>query len=158
MKKAFLEMFGNPDSDGDGILDPKWFAENIRVFSLPFPMVLAWQPQTTIRRFQAHRLAGPKICAALSRMEQAHGLEYLVERKLDRWGGCFNFRLIRGGNSLSNHAWGTAVDINPDLGRMGNAEDAAAYPHFIVEAFEAEGFYWGGRFLRPDAMHFELHS
>jgi hypothetical protein len=156
MNVKFISLYGNPDKDGDGILDKEWFAENINVFSLPFPMVLSWQPSKTILKFQAHRLAGDKIISALETMLSAYSLEYIRARKLDRWGGCFNFRLIRGGNELSAHSWGTAVDINPDIGRLGNAEDARQYPRFIVESFTSEGFIWGGLWKRPDSMHFEL--
>lgn len=158
MNAAFLEKYGNPDKDGDGILDPAWFAENIRIFTLPFPMVLSWQPQTTIIRFQAHKLAGENIQAALRAMIDKYDIDYLRQGKLDRWGGCFNFRLIRGGSELSMHSWGTAVDINPDRGRLGNAEDAVSYPGFIIDAFTAQGFAWGGIWTRPDAQHFQLEA
>lgn len=158
MTQAFLDYYGNPDADGDGILDVEWFRKNIVVFEAPFLMSLSWRPSEQTRRFQAHRLAGARIVSALSRIGAYKGLPYLHEHKLDRWGGCFNFRLIRGGNELSVHSWGAAVDYCPDLGRMGSAEDAATYPRFIVDAFEAEGFVWGGRWKRPDAMHFELQN
>jgi hypothetical protein len=173
MTATFLSHYGNPDVNGDGILDADWFKSNIRVFILPWPMALSWDPQTIISRFQAHKLAGDKIIGALSSMLEAAdkeakkvgfksdaehlGLSWMHSLGLDRWGGCFNFRLVRGGSVLSNHAWGTAVDINPDIGRMGNFEDLSTYPRWIVEAFESAGFYWGGHFERPDAMHFELH-
>jgi hypothetical protein len=156
--KAFLDKYGNPDANGDGILDPQWFKENITIFEFPFPLVLSWRPSEQTRRFQAHRLAGARIVSAYSRIGAHKGIPYLREQKLDRWGGCFNFRLVRGGTELSVHAWGAAVDHCPDLGRMGSAEDAATYPRFIVEAFEAEGFVWGGNWKRPDAMHFELQE
>jgi len=158
MTKAFLEKYGNPDSNGDGILDPAWFLDNIRVFALPFPMVLSWQPTKTILRFQAHKFAGDKIIAALTDILDKYSLDYLRQGKLDRWGGCFNFRLIRGGHELSMHSWGTAVDINPDIGRLGNAHDAVDYPGFIIEAFEKQGFVWGGVWQRPDAQHFQLEA
>jgi len=158
MTKAFLERYGNPDKDGDGILDAVWFNTNISVFDLPFPMFLSWEPQTMINRFQAHRLAGPWIIGALNLIVESKGLDYLRENKLDRWGGCFNFRLIRGGTTLSNHSWGTAVDYCPDIGRLGSAEDAVAYPRFIIQAFEAQGFVWGGSWDRPDPMHFERQA
>lgn len=174
MTAAFLERYGNPDVNGDGILDLEWAKENLAVFNLPFPLVVAWQPEQIITRFQAHRLAGDKIIAALETMlteadklaiqenplaeAERPGLEYLRAHKLNRWGGCFNFRLVRGGHTLSNHAWGTAVDINPDIGRMGSFDDLRTYPRWIVGAFESAGFYWGGHFARPDPMHFELQS
>jgi len=73
-------------------------------------------------------------------------------------------RLVRGSRrSVSNHSWGTAVDLT--------------FPHYLTGenvvdprgdglvqrgcldvywAFHAEGWYWGAGFSREDAMHFEL--
>jgi hypothetical protein len=38
---------------------------------------------------------------------------------------------------------------------MGCPASAAAMPPPVVALFEAEGWAWGGRFTRPDPMHFE---
>ena len=160
MTEAFIKRYGHPDANGDGILDRQWFLDNIAVFGAPWPMMTSWDPVVRVVRFQAHKLAGPKIVKALENVAEAVGLDYLVSHGFDRWGGCFNFRLIRGGNTLSNHSWGTAVDFNPHLGRLGSEEDRRTYPRFIVESFRAEGFGWGGdkSWARADAMHFELEA
>jgi len=170
MKKAFLDRYGNPDADGDGILDAKWFTDNIRVFALPYPMPISWGDHAEINRFQAHKIAGPKIIAALVRMrmlaqeeaneenERLDALVWMRKFGYDVWGGCFNFRLIRGGKELSVHSWGAAVDICPGRGEMGNANDTIFFPPWIVKAFSEEGFKWGGHFNRTDGMHFELQE
>ena len=167
----FIAKYGNPDADGDGILDPKWFTQNIRVFTLPFPMVQSWggSEAAPVTRFQAHRFAGDRIVAALTKMlalatVQAQVddgsppvLEWMRKNEYDVWGGCFNFRNIRGGTDLSKHAWGAAVDICPARGAMGDENDKKFYPDWIVAAFKTEGFEWGGDFTdRVDAMHFEV--
>jgi hypothetical protein len=186
MTPAFLAKYGNPDADGDAILDPAWFAQNIRIFTLPYELELSWQPGTMISRFQAHRLAGDRIASAYARILETAPVEddlpgmlpdardrfeeqlkanpgavklaYLRAKRYDQWGGCFAFRPARGRDFLSMHCWGIAVDHCPELGRLGNLEDAVSYPAFIARAFEAEGFYWGRHFARPDSMHFELQS
>lgn len=158
MTQAFIDKYGNPDANGDGILDRDWFDKYITVFPMPWPMLTSWDPVVRVTRFQAHKLVGERIARALQNMADAVGVPFLQERGFDRWGGCFNFRLIRGGNTLSAHSWGTAVDVNPHIGRLGSAPDAAKYPSFIVTAFEAEGFAWGGLWQRPDAMHFEVQD
>jgi len=90
----------------------------------------------------------------------------------------FNYREITGGGSLSNHAYGRAIDINPqqnpyvtyngDIPTYWHT-NAAPYidrtsgdPHVIVEgdvcynAFIAHGFSWGGHWDNPvDYQHFE---
>lgn len=69
------------------------------------------------------------------------------------WG--FACRAIRGTSTASNHSWGLAVDINSLSNPMGSVFKSNIPPR-VVDAWEACGFYWGGRYLlRPDAMHLE---
>jgi hypothetical protein len=170
MNEAFLRKYGNPDANGDGIIDTAWFNENIRVFVLPYPMPISWGDHAETKRFQAHRLAGDRIIAALVKMrefaqieaneenEKKDALVWMRENKYDVWGGCFEWRAMRSGAARSTHSWGTSVDINPDRGGMNNTEDKKYYPAWIVRAFESQGFYWGGRFPVTDPMHMELQD
>ena len=86
--------------------------------------------------------------------------------------GGYNWREIRGSKRMSYHSWGLAVDIQPK--KPGNA---AVYwlwersrndnwmlvpldarwkpPDTVIEAFEKEGFVWGGKWALYDTMHFE---
>lgn len=67
--------------------------------------------------------------------------------------GVWNPRLVRGGSTLSSHAYGTSIDVNAGenpLGGMPTADQKR-----LAEFFEARGWYWGERFSRPDPMHFE---
>ena len=86
--------------------------------------------------------------------------------------GSFTCRVVRGGTSLSQHSFGTAVDINPfqnpfQRGDLVLPELASAYldrsdvrPGMIlpgddvVAAFAAIGWHWGGAWTEPDHMHF----
>lgn len=71
--------------------------------------------------------------------------------------GGFNYRNMRGGNKLSQHAFGTAIDINaaanPFLGR-GQAV-VTDLPSNTADLAKKWGLEWGGTWSRPDAMHFE---
>lgn len=74
-----------------------------------------------------------------------------------RCGGTWGMacRAIRGTNVASNHSWGLAIDINAPCNPMGDTFISDIPPE-VVYAWEACGFYWGGRYTgRPDAMHFE---
>lgn len=74
-------------------------------------------------------------------------------------GACWGFanRPIRGTQTASNHSWGLAVDLNAeDNPMMSDGKLVTNIPPGVVHAWEACGFYWGGRYLnRPDAMHME---
>ena len=78
--------------------------------------------------------------------------------------GTFNWRPIAGTNQLSAHAFGIAIDINPDYSdywRWGGTSANGAIPYHnripprIVEIFERHGFIWGGKWYHYDTMHFE---
>jgi hypothetical protein len=81
----------------------------------------------------------------------------LIERKLvgelKTWDGCFNIRKIRGGQSMSLHSWGLAIDVNAAWNGLGKEPQLS--PAF-VKCFTDAGFDWGGTFKRKDGMHFEL--
>ena len=85
--------------------------------------------------------------------------ETLIQRglvaELRTWDGCFNIRKTRsaGSNSFSLHSWGLAVDVNAAWNGYGAKPTLS--PAF-VEAWEASGFSWGGRWTHPDGMHFQL--
>ena len=91
----------------------------------------------------------------------------------------FCYRMVTGGGSLSNHAYGRAIDLNPQQNPYvwydsnGQAkwshENANSYidrscgdPHVIVQGdtcyniFTKYGFSWGGSWGNPvDYQHFE---
>ena len=85
-------------------------------------------------------------------------IEELDDGQLDDWG--YAFRDVRGvPGKLSNHASGTAVDLNArshSLGKMGT------FPIEKVPMLRALakkcGLFWGGDFKnRADEMHFEIN-
>jgi len=68
------------------------------------------------------------------------------------FGGCYNVRKIRGGDKLSTHSWGIAVDLNVAENMMGH--EPGMHPG-VVKCFEDEDFTWGGNFSRKDGMHMQ---
>ena len=76
------------------------------------------------------------------------------------WEGSFAPRFIRGGRPLlSNHAWGTAFDVNFRWNRLATVPalrgDKGSVRELVPIAHE-HGFFWGGHFSRCDGMHFEV--
>jgi hypothetical protein len=70
--------------------------------------------------------------------------------------GCFNWRNIRGSLSLSMHSGAIALDINAAENPMTYGPVITNMPAWMIAVFERNGFLWGGRWTRRDAMHFEL--
>ena len=81
-------------------------------------------------------------------------------------GGTFNWRVIKGTDRLSAHAFGITIDINTAYSNYWqwdcdctNENAKLDYknriPMGIVDIFEKNGFIWGGRWRHYDTMHFE---
>jgi hypothetical protein len=77
-------------------------------------------------------------------------------------GGTWQWRTIARSKNLSTHAWGIAIDLNVERGYYWRWQRPKLplkwrnkVPQPVVDAFEAEGFIWGGRWLHYDTMHFE---
>lgn len=77
------------------------------------------------------------------------------------WAGSFVPRLVRGSKDvLSNHAFGTAFDINVTWNGLGSVPARLSEKGCVrklVPTASKFGFYWGGHYPnRPDGMHFEI--
>lgn len=147
--KAIQEYYGNPDANNDYMLDPEFVKNNLIIVTLPFPMVASWNKNIIISRVQIHKLVAPSLLDALTEILEYKGLKYLQKNKFDRTGGTYCWRPMTSGRALSTHAFGIAIDINPDLGPYNVKEHKQ--PQFIIDAFEKRG--WLN--LVHDRMHFQ---
>jgi peptidoglycan L-alanyl-D-glutamate endopeptidase CwlK len=100
--------------------------------------------------------AADKLAEVAADLQQL-GSEYM--KYLKNIGGAFNWRNIAGTHRLSNHSFGTAIDINTKYSNYwqwsGSMEYRNQIPIEIVEIFEKHGFIWGGKWYHFDTMHFE---
>ena len=134
----------------DGTLDPRWETEQLGRAPLPFPISLSWDMSKQVRNVYCHKKLVPILPAVFADIER-RGLR----DKVRSFGGCFNFRSKRSGSKLSTHAWGIAIDLNPETNGMGQDGDIAPG---IVAAFKSAGFFWGGDWpgRNKDPMHFQF--
>lgn len=72
--------------------------------------------------------------------------------------GAICARLVRGStSSISNHSWGTAIDVKLEGRLDGFADGGTQFGLLILaELFNEEGWYWGATYNREDSMHFEV--
>lgn len=159
-------FYGNPRGKVGGTASGFWERENlVLVDKLPFLVRYAGQP---VRGLRLHRK-----CADAYRawMEAVWRNASRDQRVIDAWGmgtygGGYNFRLMRGLNSLSMHSYGCAVDFDPARNAL-----ADSTPHFatlrkeVVDPFIKLGGVWGGDWngngissdeRRCDGMHFQF--
>lgn len=139
---------------GDIIITDNWQKENIIGVELPQLIGVQGAPKTGIVSF--HKLAAKQLKDLFNAWEK----EGLIKLILG-WGGSFNPRMVRGSSTvLSNHAFGTAFDINVPwnwIGAIPARIDQEGSVRELVPLSNKFGFYWGGHYnKRKDGMHFEV--
>ena len=84
-------------------------------------------------------------------------IEPIDEGTFDDWGYCY--RMVRGeATKLSNHASGTAIDLNATKHALGKIGTFPAEKVPMIRALAKKyGLKWGGDYVnRKDEMHFEV--
>jgi peptidoglycan hydrolase-like protein with peptidoglycan-binding domain len=135
-----------------------WVKDNISPVSIPqLRKTRIPNPPETI---QFHRLAAGQLQAMWVAWEKADLLDLILS-----YDGSFAPRFKRGQafggpEALSNHAFGSAFDINAASNVFGRTPALAGQRGSVrklVPIANEHGFYWGGHFSgRPDGMHFEV--
>jgi hypothetical protein len=118
--------------------DPAWVAAHITTETVPI-----------LGAVTCNRMLFPQLKAALAEVVQ-RGLA----QDIHTYNGCYNPRFIAGTTSLSNHAFGLAIDI--DAATNGRGTSGTMNPA-VVQIFEKWGFTWGGTWHYTDPMHFEMN-
>ena len=108
-------------------------------------------------RVRVHPRVAPALAAVESRLTLALAKNPNYRKFLHDLGGTYNDRAIAGTDRKSAHAYGIAIDLSvPESAYWRNTRRFSnRFPKEIVDAFEAEGFIWGGRWAHFDTMHFE---
>lgn len=134
-------------------------ANHITRMELPYEMYLAWEPSEKVKKIACNKKCAESLHTIFEQTLKTYGLNDIKTLKLDSFGGCLNIRKMRGGSSWSIHAWGAAVDLDPDRNRLKWGRDKASLAKKEYEAFwkivEAEGWTSLGRKKNYDWMHFQ---
>ena len=128
-----------------------WASENI--VRVEIPQLISIKGTANV---SFHKLAAQQ----LKDLWQAWEDEQLLHLVLT-WHGSYVHRYIRGSTrTLSNHAFGTAFDINANwnwLGAVPALTSKLGSVRELVTIANDFGFYWGGHYSRRlDGMHFEV--
>ena len=131
-----------------------WESDNI--VSVPIPQLRKALGQKAPTSLRFHRLAAKQLQGLWADWEKARLLD-----RIRTFDGAFVPRYIRGSRTvLSNHAFGSAFDINYSdnmLGKRPALVGERGCVRELVPIAHEWGFYWGGHFnSRPDGMHFEV--
>jgi hypothetical protein len=96
------------------------------------------------------------------RLSEAVAKDPSLRPFLKNLGGTFVWRRIAHTHRQSAHSYGVSLDLNVARSHYWEwarprepVRWANRIPQVLVDAFEAEGFIWGGRWYHYDTMHFE---
>lgn len=131
-----------------------WEQENIVWVNVP--QLAGFKNAKRNGDIQFHRLAAPQLL----RLWQAWADASLLPH-VQTFEGSYVPRFVRGSRTvLSNHAFGSAFDVNRLWNKLGAVPALAGREGSVRELVaiaNQNGFYWGGHFRnRLDGMHFEV--
>lgn len=161
-------IYGDPRGRDRTKMSTAWERENIVYIVPPFRMTYADMP---VPRIRVHKACAGSLLRVLNNLLDAAKLinPKRPQMVLDLWGvsvfgGVVNYRLMRGGDQLSIHSYGAAIDLDPaNNGLHDRTPRFAAFPD-VLRAFQKEGWTWGGDWdgdgstadeRRPDGMHWQ---
>ena len=146
-------FYGNPRGVND-TPNAAWVKANLVRIGVPYRITYAGQ---AIQGITIHKRCSDSLSRILTAIWVAsgHNQARIEEWGMDKFGGSFAYRLKRGLNTLSMHAYGCAVDFDVERNGLGDPTPHFAQCPLVLDAFAGEGWVWGGRWSRPDGMHFQ---
>lgn len=145
-----IKKYGTPNVEGSYLV----------TVTVPFPLRIAWDTKTTTSKLRCHKLVADNFLAVFTELLEVYGLPKIQELGIDLYGGCFNFRKMRGGSEWSKHAFGIAIDLDPARNTLKETSKTARFakPEYkqMIDIFYKHGFISLGREKNYDWMHFEI--
>lgn len=146
-----ISKYGNPNETGVGYLV---------TIPLPYPMKLAWDKTKIVTRLRCHKLVAKQLTNIFNEILAFYGHENIKKLGIDLYGGCFNYRKMRGGTEWSRHSWGVAIDLDPERNPLKATSKTAQFAKMdykpMIDIFYKHGFVSLGREKNCDWMHFEI--
>jgi len=143
---ALIAFYGQPGTES-----------NLVSVEVPYTHRLSWDTSTRVHRIRCHKLVADSLVRVLDRVLDHYGPDQIQALRLDLWGGSYNKRRKRGGTAWSTHAWGIALDYDPDRNQLKWGRDRASFAQPAYDAWwsfwEEEGWVSLGRVANFDWMH-----
>ena len=137
--------------------------DNFTIMPLPYPMRIAWDTKTIVRKMQCHEEAVEPFTNVFEALLKHYGLQNIQTLGIDLFGGCVNVRTMRGSKTRwSRHAWGIAIDLDPARNQLKWGKDKALFAKLeyqpLMDIFYSNGFINYGIEKNYDFQHFELNK
>lgn len=110
-----------------------------------------------VKSIRVHRLLEASLLRVLERVKEHYGEKRIHELGLDIYGGCYNYRKTTTGTKYSMHAWGVALDFDPEHNGYSTKKPRARFSgaDYVAwwDIWESEGWHSLGREADCDWMH-----
>ena len=147
-----IKKYGKPSDKGSYLVN----------IQLPYPMRVSWDKDVKINKMSCHKLVAEKFKKVFEDILSAYGYDKIVELGIDLYGGCFNYRKMRGGSDWSRHTWAIALDLDPERNQLRETSKTARFarPEYkkMIDIFYKHGFVSLGREKNYDWMHFQINE
>ena len=129
----------------------------LTMIDLPYTM---YYDKQAVNKMRCHKKVAQAFLNVFNDLLKTYGVAKLNELEITDFGGCFNYRLMRGSRSkLSAHSWGTAIDLDANRNTLRETSATARFakPEYkaMIDIFEKHGFASLGRLKNKDWMHFQ---
>jgi hypothetical protein len=149
--KELFKKYGKPNESGIPYLTS---------IILPYPMRLSWDKNVKVTKIRCHKLVANNLELIFNDLLNTYGLQSIQQLGIDLYGGCYNYRKMRGGDDWSRHSWGVAIDLDPERNQLHETKKSARFakPEYkpMIDIFYKHGFLSMGVEKNYDWMHFEI--
>src|SRR6516165_3247693 len=146
------QFFGPIEVDEDGDLVAGWEAEHLTLIKCPWILTLSWNHSQTTRSIRCNKKVADSLSGILDDIWSYYEKDQtqIMRARMHLYGGCFEFRRKRGLSGISMHAYGAAIDFDPDGNPMyfAGSEVDIHMPAQVVKIFADAGWKWGNNFSR----------
>jgi hypothetical protein len=148
-----IKKYGTPNETGVGYLE---------TVICPYPLRISWDVDSSTNKVRCHKLIASNLKAVFTDLLAHYGYDKIKELGIDLYGGCFNYRKMRGGSALSKHSFGIAIDLDPARNTLKETKKTARFarPEYkpMIDIFYKHGFISLGIEKDYDWMHFEINN
>jgi peptidoglycan hydrolase-like protein with peptidoglycan-binding domain len=135
------------------------FSPPLKTIICPWKLTIAWDTSKTTDKISCHVKVADSVSRVLKAVHSHYGDAEIKRLRLNVYDGCYNPRKMRKGNRTSTHAWGIALDWDPDNNQLewGSSRATFARPEYRpwFEIWEREGWVSLGRSTNRDWMHIQ---
>lgn len=150
-RQSDVEAFYGPHGEPGGHSPP------LRGVECPWTLKIAWNKNQTTRKIWIHEKCADSLGRILEKVHDHYGETEIQRLGLDLYGGSYNPRKMRGSDRWSMHAWGIAIDWDPENNQLhwNRHQASLAGPDYLDwwHLWEEEGWLSLGRVRNFDWMH-----